>query len=270
MMAAPLPLLLIGCGKMGGALLGGWHRAGLGPVWVVDPVPPSPETLALAQRHMPTLPTAPINIRAVVLATKPDQTDAVLAALAPTLTPAVPVVSIAAGRSTASLRVHLSASQPVMRAMPNLPAAVGRGITGLFTPSPLAADVSDLIESLFNAAGVTLWFKSEAELDAVTALSGSGPAYVYALIEAMATAGKKLGLTADAAMALARHTVIGAAELAHQTPNQSASQLRQAVTSKGGTTAAALAVLQGNDRALDALMTAALSTAHARARELGQ
>jgi pyrroline-5-carboxylate reductase len=154
----------------------------------------------------------------------------------------------------------------MVRAMPNTPAMVGRGVTGAFANSGVSDQQRERVHSLLRVSGPVEWVPAEADIDAVTALSGSGPAYVFYLVECMAEAGRKLGLQADLAMRLARETVAGAGELMHQSPDD-ASRLRENVTSPGGTTAAALAVLMAED-GMQPLFDAALAAARKRAEEL--
>ncbi|MBK5926018.1 pyrroline-5-carboxylate reductase, partial [Rhodobaculum claviforme] len=179
------------------------------------------------------------------------------------------VVSIAAGTSLAAFDSAFGAGTPVVRAMPNTPAAVGRGITALVGNATASDADMDLAESLMAAVGETVRLEAEAQIDVVTALSGGGPAYVFHLIEAMAAAGAAQGLPEDLAMRLARATVCGAGELAHR-DDAPASQLRVNVTSPGGTTAAALAHLMDDATGLPPLMARAVAAATARARELSQ
>ena len=266
MSAWPKTLTLLGAGKMGLAMLQGWLAAGLAPqaVSIIEPTP-SPDLLALCRAKGIALgaPVRPSEI--LVLAVKP-QTFA--AAAAPDLAGAdTLVVSIMAGKTIANIRQRLPHAGAIVRAMPNTPAAVGRGVAGATPERALSAPQKTWTENLFKAVGGFHWLDDEALIDAVTAISGSGPAYVFALVEAMARAGVALGLPEATAEGLARATVEGAGELLHREPGTSAAILRQNVTSPGGTTAAALAVLQGAD-GLDALMARATAAAAKRAGEL--
>lgn len=265
------PLLLVGAGKMGGAMLSGWLARGLDPakVIVVDPSPP-PEMKELLARHgirleavAPKLATAPAVI---LMAVKPQVMDAVFAPLAAIAGPKTLVISIAAGRTIASFEKHLKPGIPVIRTMPNTPAAIGRGITVCTANAAADARARALCETLLSAVGEVGWVEDERLIDAVTAVSGSGPAYVFLLVEALAAAGAKAGLDPALSMRLARATVSGSGELLHQS-DLPAAELRQNVTSPGGTTAAALGVLMGAD-GLEPLMTKAVDAATRRGREL--
>ena len=264
------PLLLVGAGKMGGALLAGWLERGLSPnqVFVRDPSPP-PEVLALldargiAHGPAPELPAAPAVI---LLAVKPQLMDDVLPDVAPLAGPETAILSIAAGRTLQSLARHFSAESAILRAMPNTPAAIGRGITAVFANAHANATQKSHCQTLLEAAGEVLWVDDEALLDPVTAVSGSGPAYVFLLTECLAEAGVDAGLAPDLALALARATVAGAGELMRQS-DLNPSQLRENVTSPHGTTAAALKVLMAED-GLQSLMTHAIAAAAKRSVEL--
>jgi pyrroline-5-carboxylate reductase len=191
--------------------------------------------------------------------------EAVLPALKVAVGPETVVVSVAAGKTLAFLESHLGKAAMV-RAMPNTPAMIGRGVTGAFANSRVGKQQRELVHTLLKVSGPVEWVPGETDIDSVTALSGSGPAYVFYLVECMAEAGRKLGLQADLAMRLARETVAGAGELLHQSPDD-ASRLRQNVTSPGGTTAAALAVLMA-ENGMQPLFDEALEAARKRAQEL--
>ena len=267
----PKTLALAGVGKMGGAMLEGWLAGGLEPsgVTLIEPAP-SAELLALARaRGMALNPpggaTAPPEV--LVLAVKPQMLDSAAPRLAALAGPDTLVVSIVAGKTNGDLAARFSAARAFVRAMPNTPAAVGRGATGAAANAAVTPRQKAMTETLLSAVGSFHWLAGEEFVDAVTALSGSGPAYVFALTEAMAEAGARLGLPADLAMSLARATVEGAGELMVRQSEVSARRLRENVTSPGGTTAAALAVLQGAD-GLAPLMARAIQAAHRRAGEL--
>jgi pyrroline-5-carboxylate reductase len=261
-------LVLVGAGKMGGALLEGWIRLGLDPqnIAVIEPAIP-PHIAALTQRglQLNPAPRALKNVTAIVLAVKPQVAPQAIPPLAPLVSPATVVVSIMAGRTLKFLSDALAKPCAIVRAMPNTPAAIGRGIT---VAVPLAADDAQraLADRLLSATGAVEWTTDEALMDAVTAVSGSGPAYVFLLAEALTEAGVAAGLPHELAAKLARETVTGAGELLHQSPLDAA-VLRENVTSPGGTTAAALAVLMGQD-GLTALMKKAVAAATARSRQL--
>ncbi len=248
-MAAPGRLWLIGAGNMGGALRGRWQAAGFDPT-VVDP------RLGLAVPQTGTPET-------VVLAVKPQVWQAATAVLGERIGAGTLVVSIMAGVTLAALADRFPGAT-VARAMPNTPAAAGQGITGLFSAAATATERARL-ETLFAAAGATEWLDAEADFDALTAVSGSGPAYVFAFIEALAAAGEAAGLAPALALRLATATVTGAAGLAAGgTPP---ADLRAAVTSPNGTTAAGLAVLLPS---LPPLLRETVAAAAARSRDLGR
>lgn len=260
-------LVLLGCGKMGSALLAGWLASGLAPraIWVLEPNPS--DWLRGTGVHLNApLPKAPA---VALLAVKPQMMGAALPALTTLGNGQTLMLSIAAGTPIAAFEQAFGARTPVIRAMPNTPAAVGRGITAIIGNAHAGEAQMDLAETLLKAVGQVVRLTSETQMDAVTALSGSGPAYVFHLIEAMAQAGTGLGLPEDLAMQLARATVTGAGELAHQS-TESAAQLRINVTSPGGTTAAALAVLMHPETGLPPLMARAIAAAEARGQELGK
>ena len=262
------PLLLLGCGKMGGALLKGWLADGLQAraVYTVDPsgVPAGAE----ADQHVSSLgdlkcPTP----RVVVVATKPQILADVLPDLKSFVGADTLVLSIAAGATVKSFQNILGADARVVRAMPNTPSAIGKGMTVLVGDDLLMED-KFLAEGLMASSGLVRWIGDEGLMDAVTGVSGSGPAYVFHLVEAMAKAGEAQGLDADLAMTLARQTIVGAAALLDQS-DESASTLRENVTSPKGTTAAALDVLMADD-GLTTLMTRTIHAATKRGKELGK
>ena len=260
-------LVLLGCGKMGTALLTGWLASGLpaASVWVVEPNPS--EWLKSTGVHLNlALPTTPA---VAVLAVKPQMMGAALPALQAMGNGTTLFVSIAAGTSIATFEAALGNRTPIVRTMPNTPAMVGRGITGICANAHAGPADLALARSLMQAVGQVVDLDGEHQIDAVTAVSGSGPAYVFHLIEAMAAAGEAEGLSPQVAMQLARATVCGAGELAHQAP-ETAAQLRINVTSPGGTTAAALAHLMDPDTGLPPLLRRAVHAAAERGRELGK
>ncbi len=267
----PQTLVLAGAGKMGGAMLKGWLAGGLpaAGVTVIDPHL-SDEMAAFARErglkvNPPEGATAPPQVLA--LAIKPQMLENAADRLAPIAGADTLVLSVLAGKTIANLRARLPKARAFVRVMPNTPAAVGKGAAaGAASPATTAAQRA-WTERLMRAVGVFDWLADEDLIDAVTALSGSGPAYVFALVEAMAKAGETIGLPAGLAMRLARATVEGAGELLCREPETSAAQLRINVTSPAGTTAAALAVLQAPG-GLDELMAKAVAAAHRRAGEL--
>jgi pyrroline-5-carboxylate reductase len=265
----PRSLALVGAGKMGGAMLRGWIAGGLAPggVAVLDPQP-APDLVDFARvQGIALAPPLAMKPEVVVLAVKPQMLDAAAPRVAELCHADALVVSIIAGKTIADLKARAPAASAFVRAMPNTPAAIGRGVTGAATNGALSERQQRVAATLLSAVGLFNWLPNESFIDAVTALSGSGPAYVFALVEAMAAAGTALGLPAEIAMRFARGTVEGAGELLAQSPDVAASVLRQNVTSPGGTTAAALAVLQSSE-GLNALMGKAIAAAHKRAAEL--
>ncbi len=261
-------LVLVGAGKMGGALLDGWLHLGLNPanVAVVEPQP-SPQIAALADRGVQIradtggLPRA----AAVVIAVKPQVAAEVARAAAPMIGASTVVVSILAGRTLQFLSEALNTSCALVRAMPNTPAAIGRGITVAVSRGANEKQ-RELAHGLLAATGAVEWVEDEALMDAVTAVSGSGPAYVFLLAEALAQAAVAAGLPPILAEKLARETVAGSGELLKRS-DMTAATLRENVTSPGGTTAAALKVLMGPD-GLGPLMKEAIAAATKRSREL--
>ena len=266
-MTGPGPILLVGCGKMGSALLDGWIARGTAPasIHVVDPAGPElPSGVALAARH-DALP-GDLVPAVVLLAVKPQAMDEVLPPYARFVGPDTVFLSIAAGRTVASLARILGAGAAIVRAMPNTPAAVGRGMSVLYPNEHVSHAQRAACGELLSAVGEVAWIEDEALMDAVTGVSGSGPAYVFHMVEAMAAAGVAAGLPEDLAMRLARTTVAGSGALLAGS-DEPAGTLRQNVTSPGGTTAAALEVLMAED-GLTRLMTAAIRRATERSREL--
>jgi pyrroline-5-carboxylate reductase len=261
-------LMLVGAGKMGSALLEGWLRAGLDPksAIVLEPQPAT-QISALASRGVRINPgTGELtNIEAIVIAVKPQIAAQALPPLATMIGAATIIISIMAGRTIQSIAHALRRPCALVRAMPNTPAAIGRGITVAVARGANAAQ-RDLAHRLLVATGTVEWIEDEALMNAVTAVSGSGPAYVFLLAETLAQAGVAAGLPPDLAAKLARETVAGSGELLHR-ETLDAAVLRENVTSPGGTTAAALEVLMGKDE-LAALMTAAVAAATKRARDL--
>lgn len=259
-------LVLLGCGKMGSAMLAGWLDRGVLPdaVHVIDPAP-SAWLRDTGVTLSGDLPAAPV---VTILAVKPQM----MADALPSVTgfgPVTTVISVAAGTTLASLSADFADGTPIVRAMPNTPAAVGRGITAFVGNAAAGADALELADALLAAVGQTVRLDSEDQIDAVTAVSGSGPAYVFHLIETLAAAGAKEGLPPELAMALAKATVAGAGALAEVSDTPPA-DLRVNVTSPGGTTEAALEVLMDPSDGFPALLGRAVAAAAARARELGQ
>ena len=260
-------LVLLGCGKMGTALLTGWLAAGVpaASVWVIEPNPT--DWLKGSGVHLNE--GVPPSPAVALLAVKPQMMGTALPALQALGNGKTLFVSIAAGTTIATFEAALGDRTPIVRTMPNTPAMVGRGITALVGNGHVSPSDLALAKSLMAAVGQVVELTGEDQIDAVTAVSGSGPAYVFHLIETMAAAGEAEGLPADIAMQLARATVCGAGELAFQSP-ETAAQLRVNVTSPGGTTAAALGVLMDPDTGFPALLKRAVKAAADRGRELGK
>jgi pyrroline-5-carboxylate reductase len=267
--AAAHTLVLVGCGKMGTAMLRGWIAAGVASRFVVvEPAGMPPGVGSPAQilwypggEALPNELTAD----AVLFAVKPQVVDTVLPSYRRWARPGTLFVSIVAGQTLSGLARYLGAAA-IIRTMPNTPAAIGRGITVACANSLVTPAQRQLCDRLLAAIGESSWVEDEGLLDAVTAVSGSGPAYVFLLIEALARAGQAEGLPADLALRLARSTVAGSGELARISAECPA-QLRENVTSPGGTTRAALDVLMAAD-GLEALISRAVAAAAARSREL--
>lgn len=264
-------LLLVGGGKMGGAMLEGWLKRGIpaGEIAVLDPNPsPWLTNLSVARGFAVNPAIAPGHApETLVLAIKPQMLDAAAPALEPLAGPETLAISVLAGKTIADLKARMPRLAHIVRAMPNTPAAVGRGITGMAAAPGTSEVAVSRAKDLLTAIGAVVDVGQESLIDAVTAVSGSGPAYVFYLTECLARAGAALGLPPNVAAALARATVEGAGELMFQDRETSPEQLRVNVTSPGGTTAAALGVLMAPD-GLDQLMHRAVAAAHRRAGEL--
>lgn len=269
----PGPLVLAGAGKMGGALIAGLIAKGLDPrlVHVQDPSP-APAVADLLRKHgivaaaeIGALPEPPAVL---LVAVKPQLMDSVFPSLAKLAGPDTLVLSIAAGRTIESFARHLPPGVAIVRSMPNTPAAIGRGITVCVANGHVTAAQRALTDALLSAVGDVAWVDDEALLDPVTAVSGSGPAYLFLLTEYLADAGRTAGLSDKLARQLARATISGAAELMAQSELPPAA-LRENVTSPGGTTAAALDVLMAKD-GLAPLLAKAVAAATARSRTLSK
>jgi pyrroline-5-carboxylate reductase len=263
------PLLLVGCGKMGSALLEGWLGRGVAPdsIKVIEPL-----AAEAAYRHgvtvvadAATLPAA-FAPEVVVLAVKPQVMEAATLPLVRFARPGAVILSIAAGKTITGFAACFGADAAIVRAMPNTPAAVGRGMTVACANAHVSPSLRQRCDELLAAVGEVAWIDDEALLDAVTAVSGSGPAYVFLLIECLAEAGIAAGLAPDLANRLARATICGSGELAFRA-SEAAATLRKNVTSPGGTTQAALDVLMAAD-GLQQLLTKAVAAATRRSREL--
>lgn len=263
-------LVLVGAGKMGSAMLEGWLRNGLeaSRVLVFDPAPPPEAASLITKHHISHNPESATigDAEIIIIAVKPQVMENVLPAIAPLKSSRPLVLSVAAGKTIASFERHFGTDAAIIRAMPNTPAAVGRGITAIVGNAHVSAAQKRMAEALLAAVGEVVSVAREELIDAVTALSGSGPAYVFHLVECMAAAGAKLGLAPELAMQLARATVAGSGELMRQSGIDAAT-LRQNVTSPKGTTHAALEVLMAPD-GLAQLMERAMAAAETRSREL--
>ena len=260
-------IALVGAGKMGGALLTGWLDGGLDAkrVVVIEPAP-SAEISALAAKGVALNPRQAATVDTLVIAVKPQSFRDTGAVVKPLVGASALVVSIMAGTTIASVREVCGGA--VVRAMPNTPAAIGRGITVAVADDNVSAAQRATADALLRATGSVEWVDDEGLMDAVTAVSGSGPAYIFLLAEELARAGVAAGLPEALSAKLARETVAGAGELLHRS-ELPASTLRQNVTSPGGTTAAALAVLMG-ENGLQQIMTRAIAAATARSKELAK
>jgi pyrroline-5-carboxylate reductase len=260
-------LVLLGCGKMGSAMLEGWLARGiLAPsVWVIDPAP-SDWLKAQGVNLNTDLPEAPAI---ALVAVKPQMMGAALPSMAALGNGSTLFLSVAAGTPIAAFEAALGASTPVIRAMPNTPAAIGKGISAIIGNAHATAAHLDLAEALLAAVGQVVRLDDEAQMDAVTAVSGSGPAYVFHLIETLAAAGVAEGLSPDLALQLAKATVAGAGALAEAAPEDPA-QLRRNVTSPNGTTQAALEVLMDEKIGFPALLRRAVHAAAERSKELAR
>ena len=263
------PILLVGCGRMGAALLAGWRERGLAPSVAIDPAPEAQRhaTADLAVlAHADAVP-AGFAPAAVVMAVKPQNAADALAPLTRFAASAV-MLSIMAGRTIAGIRRLLGGRAAVVRAMPNTPAAIRQGVSVACAAEGVSPAQRALCDRLLRAIGTVTWAEEEALLDPVTAISGSGPAYVFLLAELLEQAALAQGIPGDMARVLARQTVAGSGALL-VAGNEDAAQLRKAVTSPGGTTERALAVLMAPD-AWPATLSRAIAEATARSRELAQ
>ena len=261
-------LVLVGAGKMGSAMLDGWLARGLDPkkIIVIEPEPVK-AVKALARRGLKLNPKDKVGVAsAIVIAVKPQSAPEALPPLARYIDKATLVLSIMAGRTIGFLEKSLPGGTAIVRAMPNTPAAIGRGISVAVANAKNSKRQRKQASDLLAAIGKVEWVPDEVLMDAVTALSGSGPAYIFLLAECMARAGVAAGLPPELATRLARETVAGSAELLHRS-DLDAATLRQNVTSPGGTTAAALEVLMGPG-GFDQLLTQAIAAATRRSRDL--
>ncbi len=236
-------ITLVGCGKMGSALLNGWLNSPINAQFnIIEPNKINIPNVA----YFPT-PEAAKNAlnstQILILAVKPQIMPDICAALKPHISSKTAILSIAAGQTIENFETHFGKTQPIIRAMPNTPAAIGKGISVAITNAHISAPQKELAALLLQCAGKLEWITDENLMDAVTAISGSGPAYIFHLIEILTAAGNNAGLPPALSTTLARQTVIGSAALAETEPQTPAETLRKNVTSPGGTTAAALEIL---------------------------
>ena len=264
----PRQIVFVGCGKMGSAMLSGWlsRRSALpSSIWVHDP---QPSNWLLSQNvHLNQRCPSPPDL--VVLAVKPQVMSDALQLVEDFGSGNTLFVSIAAGKTIGYFENKLGCSTPIIRAMPNTPAAIGAGITALISNGQVHDDQRSQATALLETMGQVVWLEHEAQMDAVTGVSGSGPAYVFLLIEALAEAGEAQGLDSRLAMELAKVTVSGSAALATGS-TATPTELRQNVTSPNGTTQEALKVLMNEHSGMATIMKAAVAAASERSRELSR
>ena len=263
-------LVLAGCGKMGGAMLEGWLKAGADPkqIIAIDPKPPIEVLDVLVQhriRHNPDL-SAVKDAEVIVVAVKPQVMDDVLPNLVALKSSNPLILSVAAGKTIATFAKHFGNDAAIIRTIPNTPAAIGRGITAIYANANVSELQKNLANTLLSSTGEVVTVENESMIDLVTAVSGSGPAYVFYLTECLAAAAEKIGLPPALAMQLARATVAGSGELMRQTGIDAAT-LRHNVTSPNGTTYAALQVLMADD-GMKPLFEKAIKAAADRSKEL--
>ena len=265
-MSQGVTVLLIGCGKMGGAMLAGWRQWPGFAAAVIEPKAPvqvdDAVQLYIDGSELP----ADFAPDAIVVAVKPQEMDKAAPVYQRFVRPETVFLSIAAGKTIASFEGYWGKDAAIVRAMPNTPAAVGRGVTVLVANANVSSDQRTLCQRLLEAVGSVEWVEDEGLLDAVTAVSGGGPAYVFLLMEAMADAGVAAGLPRALAESIARATVEGSGELSRQSPDKPET-LRKNVMSPGGTTAEAVGVLDGPD-GIRPLFERAIAAATQRSREL--
>jgi pyrroline-5-carboxylate reductase len=271
MATMPSSLVLVGAGKMGMAMLEGWLRQGLDPrrAAIIEPAP-TPAVLGACQTNKIRLNPSMRDLEppaVIVLAVKPQALAIVAQAIRGLIAPGTMVMSILAGKSIADIQRALPQATAIVRAMPNLPASVGHGVTAAIVNDKVRPEQLFIADGLLQAVGHVEWIDDENQMNAVTAVSGSGPAYLFYLAECLAEAGRAAGLPVALAERLAHETIIGTAQMLRQSDLPPA-KLRQAVTSPGGTTAAALEVL-GGENGLPGLMNAAVAAAKRRGEELG-
>jgi pyrroline-5-carboxylate reductase len=263
-------MVLVGAGKMGGAMLEGWLRAGADParIAVCDPMP-SPEMTQLLRHHgirLNPLVSAITDAEVVIIAVKPQVMEDVLPTVAGLKSSRPLILSVAAGKTIATFAKHFGSDAAIIRTIPNTPASIGRGITAMVANPHVSPSQLELANVLLKSTGEVVTVPEESMIDLVTAVSGSGPAYIFYLTECLAAAGVEVGLPADLAMQLARATVAGSGELMRQSGIDAAT-LRQNVTSPKGTTYAALQILMADDGMMP-LFAKAIRAAADRSKEL--
>ncbi len=264
----PASLVLVGAGKMGGALLRGWLDLGIEAkrICVVEPHP-SADLNALCSARGVALAAPDGAPEIIVLGVKPQMLDEVAPHIASFVGDKTLILSILAGKTIENIRARLPQARAIVRAMPNLAAAIGKGVTGAVANAKVTPAQRQIADALLRAVGAVEWLSDESLIDALTAISGSGPAYVFYLAECLADAGRAAGLPAEMAERLARATVEGAGALMAAAADQSPAALRESVTSRAGVTAAALEILMGKD-GLKPLLEKAVLAAKKRAGEL--
>ncbi len=266
-----MTIALVGCGNMGSAILKGWKSAGIKEdIIIYDPMARHGDPVFYGTELFNKLGDfikASIRADTVIMAVKPQIMHEVCLSIKPGVSGKALIISIAVGQTIEAFKNRFSDDQPIIRTMPNTPAAIGKGVTAAVACDKSTEAHKEKADRLLRASGHVEWLEDEALIDPVSTISGSGPAYVFLLMEVMAEAGTKLGLDKEMAMRLARQTVIGSASLAEKENQTPASKLRERVTSPGGTTQAALNVLMSGDvqNAFDKAVEAALK----RSRELG-
>ena len=260
-------MVLLGCGKMGSAMLAGWLAGGMSPstIWVLDPCPSD----WLRSTGVFVNKGVPVNPVIALIAVKPQMMGGALPSMAALGNASTVFLSIAAGTPISVFETALGEGSPIIRAMPNTPAAIGRGITAVVGNANATAEHLDMADALLCAVGQVVRLDGEHQIDAVTAVSGSGPAYVFHLIETLAAAGMAEGLPAELAMKLAKATVGGAGQLAEDA-DEDPTQLRINVTSPNGTTHAALKVLMDEAKGFPPLLRKAVKAAADRGLELSK
>jgi pyrroline-5-carboxylate reductase len=264
-------IAFIGAGNMATSLIGGLRAQGLEAEQICASDPGAEQRSKVSAEHgievFADNAQAVAGASVVVLSIKPQAMKAVCESLRPSLQPGQLVVSIAAGITCASLDTWLGGQQPIVRCMPNTPALLRQGVSGLYATAAVSAEQRQQAEQLLSAVGIAVWLEQEQQLDAVTAVSGSGPAYFFLLIEAMTAAGEKLGLPRDVAAKLTVQTALGAAHMAVGS-DVDAAELRRRVTSPAGTTEAAIKSFQASG--FEALVEKALGAAAHRSAEMAE